>query len=74
MDIIAWVSNLGNFLGKKFDSLSWVAEDDGLIDLEFAEKCVQTMNLLLFLYVSVILSNSNEGKFLKNETYAWEMV
>ena len=45
MDVEATEAELGDLLGQKFNPLSGVAEDDGLVDLELGEERVQAVNL-----------------------------
>jgi len=49
MDVKATKTKLGDLLCQKLNTLCRVAKDDGLIDLELGKKCIQAVNLLLFL-------------------------
>ena len=41
-----------------------ITEDDGLIDLQFSEQCVEAMHFLFLLNVSVELADSLQSKLL----------
>ncbi|KAF1760760.1 hypothetical protein GCK72_009010 [Caenorhabditis remanei] len=71
VNVVAGVSDLCDFLGKKLDTLSGVAEDDRLVDLELAEQSVQAMNLLLLLDESVVLGNSEKSQLLHEVDLIW---
>lgn len=58
------VSELGDLLCKKLDSICGIAEDDGLVDLKFGEEGVEAMNFLLLFHETVVLGDSSEGKFV----------
>jgi len=56
----AGVAKLSNLLGKKFDAIRRVTEDDGLVDLELVEEGVQAVHLLLLFDESIVLGNTAE--------------
>lgn len=58
------VSELGDLLCKKLDTVGGVAEDDRLVDLKLREEGVETMNFLLLLHEAVVLGDSTEGQFV----------
>lgn len=60
----ARVSELGDFLGEQLNAVGRVAEDDGLVNLQFGEQGVETVDLLLLFYESVILSDAAEGELI----------
>lgn len=64
MRIKARIAQFGDFLSKKFDSVRRVAENDGLVDLEFGKKGVKAMDLLFLFNEGVVLGNSPKGKFI----------
>lgn len=64
MTVEARVAELGDLLGKKFDSVRGIAEDDGLVDLQFGEESVQAVDLLLLLDKGIVLSDTPEGKLV----------
>jgi uncharacterized protein with von Willebrand factor type A (vWA) domain len=57
----AGVAQLRDLFGKEFDAIGRVAENDRLINLQLREKCVETVDLLPFLDVGVVLSDTPEG-------------
>lgn len=40
MNVVARIAEFGNFFGQKFDTLSWVAKNDRLIDLQLGKQRV----------------------------------
>ena len=64
VDEEAGVAQLGDLLGKKFNSLHGVAEDDALVDLELGEECVEAVHLLPLLHVRIILGHSLQGQLI----------
>ena len=58
MDIEATEAQLSNLLGQEFHTLSILAEDDGLVDVQLREKSVEAVELLLFLKIGVVLCQS----------------
>mmetsp|Transcript_29631 Transcript_29631/g.27086 ORF Transcript_29631/g.27086 Transcript_29631/m.27086 type:complete len:248 (-) Transcript_29631:478-1221(-) len=63
VNVIAGVVGFDNLLGKQFDSLSRVTEDNSLINVKFREKSVKTMNLLLLFKEDIILGDTLQGQF-----------
>lgn len=75
VDVIARITEFCDFFGEQFDALRRVAEDDRLVDMKLkhldqnfvmtyakfylSEKRVQTVHLLLFLYVCIVLRYSD---------------
>jgi hypothetical protein len=45
VDVKATEAELSDLFGQKLDTLSRVAEDDGLVDLKLGEQGVQAVNL-----------------------------
>ena len=45
VDVEAAEAELGYLLGKELNPLGRVAEDDGLVDLQLREECVQAVDL-----------------------------
>lgn len=64
VDVVARVSKLGNLLSQQFHTVDRVAENDTLIDLQFGEKGVKTVDLLSFFDVCVKLSDTPKRKFV----------
>ena len=64
MAVEARVAEFGDLLGKKFDTVGGVAEDDGLVDLELGKQGVQAVNLLLLLNKRIVLSDTAKGKLV----------
>ena len=62
--IEARVSEFSDLLGQKLNSIGRIAEDDGLIDLEFREKGVQAVNFLLLLHEAVVLCDTSKGELV----------
>lgn len=60
----ARVAKFGDFLGKQFNTVGGVAEDDGLVNLEFGEERVQTVNLLLLLDKGVVLRDTAKSELV----------
>ncbi len=58
------VSELGDLLCKKLDSVCGIAEDNRLVDLKFGEEGVEAMDFLLLFHEAVVLGDSSEGKFI----------
>lgn len=71
MRVEARVAKLGDLLGEKLDTVSRVAEDDGLVDLKLVEKCVQAMNLLLLFNKGVVLGDTAESEFVHQVDLVW---
>jgi hypothetical protein len=55
------IAQLCDLFGKEFDAVRRVAEDDRLINLELGEKRIETVDLLSFLDVSVVLGDTPKG-------------
>lgn len=51
----AGVAELGYLFGEELDAVCGVTEDDGLIDLELGEEGIQTVNLLPFFDIGIVL-------------------
>ena len=64
MTVEAGVAKFGDLLGKKFNTVSGVAEYDRLVDLQFGEESVQAVNLLALLNEGIVLSDTAEGEFV----------
>lgn len=64
VDVKAWVPELRDLLGKEFDSFGVLAEDDGLVDVELWEQCVEAMEFFLLLEVGIVLGNTLQGEFI----------
>jgi len=62
VDVEARIAELSNFLGKQFDSIHRVAENDGLVDLQLGEKCVQAMDLLSLFNERIVLGDTLQGE------------
>lgn len=58
------VAQFGNLLGKKFDTVSRIAEDDRLVDLELREKSIKTMDFLLLFNKCVILGDTTKSQLI----------
>lgn len=62
VNVVTGVADFGDLLRQQFHTLSRVAEDDGLVDLELAEQRVQTVNFLLLVNEGVELSDSQQSE------------
>ena len=60
----ARVSKLGDFLGKQLHSICGVAENNGLIDLEFGKESVEAVNFLFLFDEAVILCYTSKSQFI----------
>ena len=58
------VPELSDFFSKQLHSLDRVAEYDTLVDLELGEECIETVNLLSFLHVCIVLCDSLQSQFI----------
>lgn len=58
------IAQFRNLLGQKFHSIGRVAENDGLVDLQFGEQRIQTVNLLLLLDEGIVLRDTTQRKFI----------
>lgn len=61
----ARVTQLINLLSEQLYSLSRVAEDDGLTDIELGEQGVQAVELLSLFQISVVLGETLERKLIR---------
>lgn len=64
MRVEAGISKLGYFLCKQLHSVCRVAENDGLIDLEFREQGIEAVNFLFLFYETVVLGDTSKSKFV----------
>jgi len=64
MNVVTRVSKLCNLLGQELYTVHRVAKDNTLVDLQFREQCVQTMNLLPFLDIGIELRYSPQREFI----------
>ena len=60
----AGVSKFGNLLRKKLHSICGVAENDGLVDLEFGEESIEAVNFLFLFYEAVVLSYTSKSELV----------
>ena len=60
----AGVTELGDLLGKKLNTVGGVAEDDRLVDLQLGEERVQAVHLLLLFYESVVLGDAAQRELV----------
>lgn len=67
----ARIAQLCNLFRKQLDSISGIAENDGLIDLKFAEKRVEAMHFLFFFQESVILRDAAQSEFVHEIDFVW---
>jgi len=71
MTVKARVSQFGNLLGQQFDAVCGIAEDDRLVDLQFGEKSIEAVDLLLLLHKRIILRNTTKSKFVHEVDFVW---
>ena len=60
----ARISKFGDFFCEKLDAVGGIAEDDGLVNLQFREERVETVDLLPLFDKSIILGNASQGEFV----------
>ena len=60
----AGVSKFGNFLRKQLYTVCGVAENDGLVDLEFGEEGIEAMDFLFLVYKAIVLRYTSEGELV----------
>ena len=58
------VAELRDFLRKELDSVSGIAKDDGLVDLQFREESIEAVDLLLFFHKRVVLGDAAKGELI----------
>jgi len=64
VNVVACIAKVSNFLRQQFDSLSGVAEDDALVNVQFGEEGIQAMHLLSLLYECIVLCHSFKSQFI----------
>lgn len=64
VDVVARVSELGNLLRQKLDTVDAIAENNRLVDLKLVEQGVQAVDLLTLVDEGVVLSDSLKGELL----------
>jgi len=64
MAVEAGIAQLGDLLGEQLHAVGGVAEDNGLVDLQFGEEGVQAVHLLPLFNVGIVLSNTAEGELI----------
>lgn len=64
MTVETRIAEFGDFLGQELDAVGRIAEDDGLVDLEFRKEGVQAVYLLLLLNEGIILRDTSEGQLI----------
>lgn len=62
--IEAGVSKFGYLLRKQLHSICGVAENDGLIDLEFGEEGIETVDFLFLFYEAVVLRYTSQSELV----------
>lgn len=67
------VAKLSDLLCKKLDTVSRVAEDDRLVDLQLVEERVQAVHLLLLFNERVVLRDTAEGKLIHEVDLVWRV-
>ena len=60
----AGVSKFGNLLRKQLYSVCGVAENDGLVDLEFGEESIETVYLLFLFYEAIVLRYTSKSELV----------
>lgn len=71
VNVVATVAQFGDFFRQQFDTLRWIAEYDRLIDLQFREQCVQTMDLLALLHECIVLCDTFERELFHQIDFIW---
>lgn len=60
----ARVAQVCDLFREQFDAVRRVAEDDGLVDLEFGEERVEAVDFLTLFHIGVVLSYAAKGQFV----------
>lgn len=60
----AGVSKFGNLLRKQLHSVCGVAKNDGLVDLEFGEESIETVDFLALFYETVVLRYTSKSELV----------
>lgn len=60
----AAVAELGDLFGEQLDTVSRIAKDDGLVDLELGKERVETVHFLAFLNESVVLRDTAQRELV----------
>jgi len=71
VDVVAGVTKFGDLLGQQLNPLCRVAKNDALVDLQFGEKRIETMNLLTLLHESVVLGDTLQGELVHQINLIW---
>lgn len=64
MRIETGVSKFGDLLRKQLHTVCGVAENDGLVDLQFGKESVEAMNFLFFFNEAVVLRNAPKSELV----------
>ena len=64
MAVEARVTELGDLLGKKLNTISRITEYDRLVDLEFGEEGIEAMDFLALFNEGVILGDTAQSEFI----------
>lgn len=60
----AGVSKFGDLFRKQLHSICGVAEDDGLVDLEFGEESIEAVDFLFLFYEAVVLRYASKSELV----------
>lgn len=71
VNVKATVAKGVDLLGKKFDSLTRVAEDNSLRYLQLIKQSCQAVQLFFFLQISIILSQTLQSQFVSWFNILW---
>lgn len=58
------VSKFGDLLRKQLHSVCGIAENDGLVDLEFGEESIETVDFLFLFYEAVVLRYTSKSELV----------
>mmetsp|Transcript_25134 Transcript_25134/g.68296 ORF Transcript_25134/g.68296 Transcript_25134/m.68296 type:complete len:228 (-) Transcript_25134:333-1016(-) len=71
MDVEAGVAQLRNFLGQQLHAVDRVAKDNGLVDAQLGEECVEAVDFLLLLHKCIVLRDTLQGELVHEVHYVW---
>ena len=64
MGVEAGVSQFGNLFREQLHTVGGVAENDGLVDLEFGEKSIEAVDFLFLFYEAVVLRYTSKSELI----------
>ena len=64
MRVKAGISKFGNLLRKQLYSVCGIAENDGLVDLQFGEEGIEAVDFLFLFYKAVVLRYTSKSELV----------